>query len=38
MDTRIWVKQVATLRDAGLLSAYEVVDGEGDAFVDGVQP
>ena len=36
-DTRIWVKQVATLRDAGLLSAYEVADGEGDAFVDGVQ-
>lgn len=36
-DTRIWVKEVATLRDAGLLSAYEVADGEGDAFVDGVQ-
>jgi len=36
-DTRIWVKQVATLRDAGLLSAYEVADGQGDACVDGVE-
>lgn len=35
-DTRIWVKQVATLRDAGLLSAYEVADGDGDAVSDGV--
>lgn len=36
-DTRIWVKQVATLRDAGLLSAYVVADGQGDAFVDDVE-
>ena len=36
-DTRIWVKEVATLRDAGLLSAYEVADGQGDAFVGGVE-
>ena len=36
-DTRIWVKQVSALRDAGLLTAYVVADGEGDALVDGVQ-
>ena len=37
LDTRIWVKQVATLRDAGLLNAYGVADGQGDACVDGVE-
>ena len=35
-DTRIWLKQVQTLKNAKMLIAYEVADGQGDSIVNGI--
>ncbi|MEW6217204.1 MAG: glycosyltransferase family 4 protein [Candidatus Bipolaricaulota bacterium] len=36
-DHRIWGKEAITLKEAGILRAYEVADGLGDAQRDGVE-
>lgn len=36
-DTRIWVKEIASLKAAGITVRYIVADGAGDETVDGVE-
>jgi glycosyltransferase involved in cell wall biosynthesis len=36
-DTRIWVKEIASLKAAGIPVRYIVADGAGDETVDGVE-
>lgn len=36
-DTRIWVKEIASLKAGGISVRYIVADGEGDETVDGVE-